>query len=116
MNLETLRTTLFAELQKLNDGDLSNKETLRGAIDHAQAVTNVADTILNSCRIELDYCKMMQRNTPLSGFVPRDLHEEEIQRAAAKAIAARRAWVADNPDKVRALSSSNGLADMEKTA
>jgi hypothetical protein len=44
MNLETLRTTLFAELQKLNDGDLSNKETLRGAIDHAQAVTNVADT------------------------------------------------------------------------
>jgi hypothetical protein len=116
MNLETLRTTLFAELQKLNDGDLSKKDELRGAIDHAQAVTNVADTILNSCRIELDYCKMMQRNAPLSGFVPRDLHEEEIQRAAAKAIAARRAWVADNPDKVRALSSSNGLADMEKTA
>jgi hypothetical protein len=116
MNLETLRTTLFNELQKLNEGDLSKKEELRAAIDHAQAVTNVADTILSSCRIELDYCKMMERTAPLSGFVPRDLHEEEIQRAAQAAIKARRAWVADNPEKVRALTTGNGLADMEKSA
>lgn len=106
---------LFDELQKLNDGDLANRGLLRNAIDHAQAVTNVADTILASCRIELDYCKMMERNAPLSGFVPRDLQEEEIQRAAKKAIAARRAWVADNPDKVRALTGSP-VADMEKSA
>lgn len=108
MNIDDLRKTLFKELEALNSGDLSNKETLRSAIDHAHAVTNVADAILNSCRVELEYMRIMERKKPLTQFVNDDgMSKVSAEKAAQLARDARNVWAINNPDKVRALNSEH---------
>lgn len=106
MDLNELRTVLFNELKKLNDPDLS-KDKLKEVIQHSQAVTNVADTIIAAGRLELDALKIMERRDPLTSLFPAT-EESEIQKGVRLALEARNSWQVNNPDKVRELTAAQG--------
>lgn len=57
-----LRNDLFDTLEKLKDGSME--------IDKAKAITNVAQTIVNSAKVEVDFIKAVGGIATGSGFIP----------------------------------------------
>ncbi|TPG08282.1 hypothetical protein EAH88_11645 [Rhodanobacter glycinis] len=61
--IEDLRNHLFAALESLAD----KEEPME--IARAKAISDVAQTIINSAKVEVDYIKQMG-GRPVSGFIP----------------------------------------------
>ena len=61
-NISDLRDCLFATLEALSDKD--NPMDL----DRARAVSEVAQTIINTAKVEVEHMKLM--GTPGTGFIP----------------------------------------------
>lgn len=64
--IEDVRNHLFMALERLNDEDepVSEQELAR-----AKAITDVAQVIINSAKIEVDYLKATKRKQG-TGFIP----------------------------------------------
>ena len=60
--IEHLRDHLFEVIEKLKDGDME--------IEKAKAITDVAQTIINSAKVEVDFIKTVHGNG--SDFIPMD--------------------------------------------
>lgn len=76
--IEDLRNHLFAALEALSDKD----EPME--IERAKAISDVAQTIINSAKVEVDYMKQVG-GRPVSGFIP----DESQPRQPIKAIGAK---------------------------
>lgn len=61
--IEDLRNHLFAALESLAD----KEEPME--IERARAISDVAQTIINSAKVEVDYMKQVG-GKPASGFIP----------------------------------------------
>lgn len=53
-----LRNHLFETLERLNDTSAGNELKLGAEIDRAKAICEVAQTIINSAKAEIDYLKV----------------------------------------------------------
>jgi hypothetical protein len=60
--VKDLRNELFDTLEKLKNGALE--------LDKAKAITNVAQTIINSAKVEVDFIKAVGGIATGSGFIP----------------------------------------------
>lgn len=60
--IEHLRDHLFEVIEMLKDGDME--------IEKAKAITDVAQTIINSAKVEVDFIKTVHGNG--SDFIPMD--------------------------------------------
>jgi hypothetical protein len=60
--IEHLRDHLFEVIEMLKDGDME--------IEKAKAITDVAQTIINSAKVEVDFIKTVNGNG--SDFIPMD--------------------------------------------
>lgn len=58
--MDDLRNHLFEVIEKLQDGDIE--------IERAMAIKDVAQTIVNSAKVEVDFLKLVPGNG--SGFIP----------------------------------------------
>jgi len=76
--IEDLRNHLFAALESLADPDKPME------IERAKAISDVAQTIINSAKVEVDYMKQVG-GRPVSGFIP----DESQPRPPLKAIGAK---------------------------
>lgn len=65
--IEDLRNHLFATLESLQD------ETQPMAVDRAKAIADVAQVIVNSAKIEVDFIKATGNDTK-TGFIPHQLN------------------------------------------
>lgn len=74
--IEDLRNHLFAALEALADEDKPME------IERAKAISDVAQTIINSAKVEVDYMKPVG-GRPVSGFIP---NETQPARAPLKVI------------------------------
>lgn len=72
--IEDLRNHLFAALEALADEDKPME------IERAKAISDVAQTIINSAKVEVDYMKQIG-GRPASGFIPDELSERPPLRA-----------------------------------
>jgi hypothetical protein len=106
-NIETLREAMFKQLEALNNPALSTQE-LKLAIDKAHAVSKVADTILASGRLELEYMRAMERIIPLTEFIPDQSETKKFTADHSARVAAemRANWSLSNQEKVKALNES----------
>ena len=59
--IEDLRNHLFETLEKLKDGDMD--------VETAKAVSGVAQTIINSAKVEIDYLRVTEQRSG-TGFIP----------------------------------------------
>ncbi|MCK5134856.1 MAG: hypothetical protein KAR19_03650 [Bacteroidales bacterium] len=62
--IEDLRNHLFDTIEKLKDGDME--------LETAKAVTNAAQTIVNSVKVEVDFIKVLGGAGEGTGFIPLD--------------------------------------------
>jgi hypothetical protein len=62
--IEDLRNHLFSALEGLQDEDKPME------IQRAKAIASVAQVIVNSAKIELDYIKATGGRTSATGFIP----------------------------------------------
>jgi hypothetical protein len=60
--IEDLRNHLFEVIEMLKDGEIE--------IEKAQAITDVAQVIVHSAKVEVDFMKVVHGNG--SGFIPLD--------------------------------------------
>jgi len=72
--IEDLRNHLFAALEALADEDKPME------IERAKAISDVAQTIINSAKVEVDYMKQVG-GRPVSGFIPDELGDRPPLRA-----------------------------------
>ena len=70
--VEDLRQDLFDTLAKLKDGSME--------IDKAKAITNVAQTIVNSAKVEVDFIKAVGGIATGSGFIPLEAKRLEAKK------------------------------------
>lgn len=61
--IDDLRNHLFLALEKLHDGDME--------IDRARAISDIAQTIINSAKVEVDFLKATD-SVKGTGFIPDD--------------------------------------------
>jgi hypothetical protein len=73
-NVDDLRNHLFETLEMLKDGDE------RMSIEKARAIADVAQTIINTARVELDFQKA-SKNPTGSRFIPLESGEKAIEQA-----------------------------------
>ena len=59
--IEDLRNHLFETLEMLKDGDID--------VERAKAVSGVAQTIINSAKVEIDYLRVTEQRSG-TGFIP----------------------------------------------
>lgn len=78
--IEDLRNHLFAALEGLADPD----EPMD--IDRAKAISDVAQTIINSAKVEIDYLKQVGGSRAPTNFIP---HEDEAATKHLRAIGGR---------------------------
>jgi hypothetical protein len=64
--IEDLRNHLFETIEMLKEGDIE--------LDKAKAIADIAQVIVNSAKIEVDFIKIVHGNG--SGFIPMDKREE----------------------------------------
>lgn len=72
--IDDLRNHLFAALEALADEDKPME------IERAKAISDVAQTIINSAKVEVDYMKQVGGRT-VSGFIPDELSDRQPLRA-----------------------------------
>lgn len=72
--IDDLRNHLFAALEGLADEDKPMD------IDRAKAISDVAQTIINTAKVEVDYMKNIG-GRPVSGFIPDETAPERSLRA-----------------------------------
>lgn len=70
--VKDLREDLFDTLEKLKDGSME--------IDKAKAITNVAQTIVNSAKVEVDFIKAVGGIATGSGFIPLEAKRLETKK------------------------------------
>jgi len=75
--IEDLRNHLFAALEGLSDPDNPME------IERAKAISDVAQTVINSAKLEVDYLKTIGGNRVTTGFIP---DENEDPRPSLRAI------------------------------
>lgn len=63
--IEDLRNHLFETIEMLKDGDME--------MDKAKTIADVAQVIINSAKVEVDFMKVVHGNG--SGFIPLDSRE-----------------------------------------
>jgi hypothetical protein len=73
-NVDDLRNHLFETLEMLKDGDE------RMTIEKARAISDVAQTIINTARVELEFQKASKNKTG-SRFIPLESDEKAIEQA-----------------------------------
>lgn len=56
--LTDLNDHLFAQLERLSSDDLT-PETIESEVKRAEAIVQVADTIVTNARLQLDACKLL---------------------------------------------------------
>jgi hypothetical protein len=71
--IEDLRNHLFATLEALQDTDKPMD------IERAKAISDVAQTIINSAKVEVDFAKVTGK-TPASLFLPTEEHTNGSKR------------------------------------
>jgi hypothetical protein len=57
--IDDLRNHLFAQLERLGEDEMT-PEDLQKEIDRAKAMTEVAQVIVNSAKVEVDFMKQIQ--------------------------------------------------------
>jgi hypothetical protein len=62
--IEDLRNHLFATMEAL----LDDEKPLE--LDRAKAIADIAQVIVNSAKVEVDYVKVTERSKATSGFFP----------------------------------------------
>lgn len=62
--IEDLRNHLFATIESLLDDEKPME------LDRAKAVADIAQVIVNSAKVEVDYVKATEKNRATSGFFP----------------------------------------------
>ena len=68
--IEDLRNHLFAQLERLSDESLDN-EHLSIEVTRASSIVQVAETIIDSARIETEFLKATTEDATMStGFFP----------------------------------------------
>lgn len=73
--IEDLRNHLFETLEMLKDGEMD--------VDRARAVSGVAQTIINSAKVEIDYLRVTEQRSG-TGFIPDEKgRESEMPRLRA---------------------------------
>ncbi len=70
--VKDLRNDLFDTLDKLKSGKME--------IDKAKAITNVAQTIVNSAKVEVDFIKAVGGIATGSGFIPLEAKRLESKK------------------------------------
>ncbi len=70
-DINTLRTALFETLNGLR-----NKEAPLD-LDRAKAINDTAQTIINTAKVEVDFCRVTGQ-TVSSGFMPQALSKEPV--------------------------------------
>ena len=61
-DIHTLRAHLFAEIQALREGKPG------ATVERAKAVSDIAQTIINTAKVELEFMRQTERNT--TDFIP----------------------------------------------
>ena len=62
--IEDLRNHLFATMEALLDEEKPIE------LDRAKAIADIAQVIINSAKVEVDYVKVTERSRASSGFFP----------------------------------------------
>ena len=95
---------MFKQLEALSNPALTTQE-LKQEIERAHAVSKVADTIINSGRLELDFMRAMERIRPLTELMPDNEGKSRYTSDHAAKVAAemRARWTLSNSDKVKEL-------------
>ena len=68
-DINELREHLFATLRGIQDGSVD--------VDRARAVSDIAQTLINTAKVEIDYLRATGRDTG-TGFVPVDTARHAI--------------------------------------
>ena len=56
--IEDLRNHLFAQLERLGDAEITEGDGLSREIGRARAIADVAKTLVDSARVEVEYAKV----------------------------------------------------------
>lgn len=67
IKIEDLRDHLFAQIERLGDDDVVKGEGLDREINRAKAMSEVAKTLIDSARVEIDFLKVKVNAPRLSG-------------------------------------------------
>lgn len=62
--MEDLRNHLFAALEGLSDAEKPME------LDRARAIADVAQVVINSAKVEVEYLKLHDGRLPGTGFIP----------------------------------------------
>lgn len=82
--IEDLRNHLFATLEDLRDKEKPME------IERAKAISDVAQTIINSAKVEVDFMKMRGDHIKGSGFIPEEkLIEAPREPGAPRLVAGK---------------------------
>jgi hypothetical protein len=81
--ISDLRNHLFATLEDLRDKDNPME------IDRARAISDVAQTIINSARVEVDFMKMRGEGVKGTGFIPEEKQIEGPQEPGVRLVKGR---------------------------
>lgn len=83
--LTDLNDYLFMQLERLADETLS-PEAIEAEINRAEAIVNVADTVVLNARLQLDACKLVaehgdrfSKNLPMLGSESNGSHGSEVK-------------------------------------
>lgn len=76
-DIQGLREHLFAQLAELRNTGAGDAEALRAAVSKASAVAELAKTITDTARVEVEYLKASGGGE--SAFLSATLREEETQ-------------------------------------
>lgn len=68
--LTDLNEYLFAQIKRLNDDDLVDKEQIDAEIQKSQAITNIATTIIKNGELALKTAIVMQKMGGMKGQSP----------------------------------------------
>lgn len=68
-DITALREALFAQLAELRKADSASPEALRGAIAKAGAVSDLAKTITDTARVEVEYLRHVGGDKDRSKFL-----------------------------------------------
>jgi hypothetical protein len=102
---------MFNQLERLADPNLTIDQ-LEREIKRAHAVSKVADTIINSGRIELEYMRAMERTLPMTDFIPDQAGNKKFTADHGARVAAemRANWTLSNQEKVKAIQEKTNTA------
>lgn len=82
--MEDLRNHLFVALERLNDATSQNEMHMDREIDRAKAICEVAQVLVNSAKVEVEYIKATDRDRGSAFLAEPEAAPELPQDAASR--------------------------------